>query len=269
MKTLSRGSRGEDVARLQALLCLEGFDAKPIDGAFGSGTERAVRDCQASKGLPSSGQADERTQEALGLDQPDTTKIPIPVIDRITVDLVAQMFSLYTPRDNIERFLPAVLAALNEADLDDQDLVLMALATIRAETEGFEPIDEKVSKYNTDPGAHPFNKYDDRADLGNRGHPDGERYKGRGFIQLTGRANYQKHGERIGLGSRLIEEPQLGNDPRVAAQLLADFIKDKRSHAKYAILGHDLKTARRLVNGGSHGLDRFTETFETGARLLA
>jgi peptidoglycan L-alanyl-D-glutamate endopeptidase CwlK len=74
-------------------------------------------------------------------------------------------------------------------------------------------------------------------------------------------------GER--LGSRLVEAPELANNPQVAAQLLAEFIKDKRSLAKYAILGNDLATARRLVNGGSHGLERFTEAFETGVRLLA
>ena len=268
MAILCRGSKGEKVARLQALLCLAEINAKPIDGDFGSGTERAVRAYQGSKGLPSTGEADEDTQVAVGMNRPDTTKTPVPVIDNITVDIVARMFSRFTPRLNIETYLSEVLAALKQADMDDRDLVLMALATIRAETEGFEPISEKQSIYNTDPGAHPFNKYDNLASLGNHGRPDGERYRGRGFIQLTGRANYQRYGERLGVGSRLIDEPELANDSRVAAQILTEFIKDKRNLAKYAILGHDLRTVRRLVNGGSHGLDRFTEAFETGARLL-
>ena len=269
MAVLRRGSEGEEVARLQALLCLADFDAKPIDGDFGPGTERAVRACQESKGLPSTGLVDEGTQEAVGMNQPDTTKVSVSVIDNITVDIVAQMFSPFTPRRHIETYLPEVLTALRQADMDDRDLVLMALGTIRAETEGFEPISEKQSRYNTDPGAHPFNKYDNRTtSLGNLGRPDGERYRGRGFIQLTGRANYQRYGERLGLGTRLIEEPDLANDPKVAAQILAEFIKDKRRLAKYAILGKDLGTARKLVNGGSHGLDRFTEAFETGMRLL-
>lgn len=269
MAILHRGSKGEEVSRLQALLCLADFEAKPIDGDFGPGTERAVRACQESKGLSSTGQVDEETQDVVGMNQPDVTKIPVPVIDNITVDIVAQMFSPSTPRRNIETYLPGVLAALKEADMDDRDLVLMALGTIRAETEGFEPISERQSKYNTDPGAHPFNKYDNRSSLGNRDRPDGELFRGRGFIQLTGRANYQRYSERLGLGSRLIDEPDLANDPKVAGQILAEFIKDKRSRAKYAILGNDLKTARKLVNGGSHGLERFTEAFVTGARLLA
>jgi len=268
MATLRRGDKGEEIARLQALLCLGDYDAKPIDGDFGPGTERAVRACQESEGLPSTGEADEGTQEVLGMSGPDMTKVPLPVIDNITVGMVAQMFSTATPRRNIETYLPAVTAALKQSYMDDRDLVLMALGTIRAETEGFEPISERQSKYNTDPGAHPFNKYDNRTNLGNNGRPDGERYRGRGFIQLTGRANYQRYGERLGLGSRLIEEPDLANDPEVAAKILAEFIKDKRDMAKYAILGNDLKTARKIVNGGSHGLDRFTEAFEIGRGLL-
>lgn len=268
MAILRRDSKGEEVARLQALLCLADFNAKPIDGDFGPGTERAVRACQVSKGLPSTGQANEGTQDALGMNQPDTTKIPVPVIDNITVNIVAQMFDPSTPRRNIETYLPEVLAALKQADMDDRDLVLMALGTIRAETEGFEPISEMQSQFNTDPGAHPFNKYDDRSNLGNRGRPDGEVYRGRGFIQLTGRANYQQYSERLGLGSRLIENPDLANDPKVAAQILAEFIKDKRRLAKYAILGNDLGTARKLVNGGSHGIERFTKAFNSGMGLL-
>ncbi len=263
---LERGNKGDGVCRLQALLCRSGFDAKPIDGDFGSGTERAVRSFQASNNLTGDGRVDDGTQKSLGMDKPDPTATPVPVIDRLTVDDVVAMFSRFTPRANIERNLPPVLAALREADLDDRDIVLMALATIRAETEGFEPIDEGISKFNTDEGAHPFNRYDDMTALGNRGRPDGERYKGRGFIQLTGRANYQRYGDRLGVD--LVNRPELANDPAVAARILTAFIMDKRRAAKYAIFGSDLAQARKLVNGGSHGLDRFSEAFEAGVRLL-
>ncbi len=268
MAVISRNDKGDEVARLQALLCVSGIDCRPVDGDFGAGTERAVRRCQERAGLPVTGAADDATQTVVGMDEPDSTKAPVPVIGQMTADLVAAMFSRFTPRANIEQYLPRVLSAVRDADMDDRDMVLMALATIRAETEGFEPISEKPSKYNTDPGVHPFNRYDNRAALGNRGAPDGERFKGRGFIQLTGRDNYRKYGEAIGLGARLIDNPDLANDPQIAARLLVQFIKDKRGSAKYALLGRDLKTARKLVNGGSHGLERFTEAFEKGERLL-
>jgi predicted chitinase len=266
MISLKRGATGDEVRRLQALLCRSGHDAKPIDGAFGSGTERALRLYQAAQGLQADGELRDDAFRMLGMDQPDPTKTPSPVIDRITVDVVAQMFA-DAPRANVERHLPTVLAALKAAGLDDRDMVLMGLGTIRAETAGFEPISEKPSKYNTTPGGpHPFDLYDHRKSLGNLGPPDGARYKGRGFIQLTGRANYRTYGER--LGQPLEDEPDLANVSWTAARVLAAFLADKRSAAKYAIFGQDLLTARKLVNGGSHGFERFEAAFVTGDRLL-
>jgi peptidoglycan L-alanyl-D-glutamate endopeptidase CwlK len=67
----------------------------------------------------------------------------------------------------------------------------------------------------------------------------------------------------------LEEQPELANDPKVAARILAAFVANKRVAAKYALLGRDLAEARKLVNGGSHGLEQFTAAFETGERLLA
>jgi peptidoglycan L-alanyl-D-glutamate endopeptidase CwlK len=266
MTPLERGSKGDEVRRLQALLCLSGLSAKPIDGDFGEGTENALRLYQAACGLPDSGKLMEDAHRALGMDKPDPTKTPQPVIGRITTDLVTRIFH-DAPRRNVETYLPAVLNALAEADLDDRDIVLMTLGTIRAETAGFVPIDERVSKYNTEPGAHPFNRYDDRRNLGNQGRPDGERYKGRGFIQLTGRHNDRIYGQRLGVP--LEEQPELANDPKIAARILTTFVADKKVAAKYAIFGRDLAEARKLVNGGKHGLEQFTAAFETGERLLA
>ncbi len=272
MIDLKRGSKGEAVARLQALLNRAGFPCKPVDGDFGPGTARMVSACQAANGLTETGIADAATQEAIGMDKPDSTGILKPVIGSITVQMVDQIFPAATPRRNIETFLPPVLDALRDAGMDDKELVLMALATIRAESEGFEPIDEGKSKYNTDPGAQPFNRYDAGTRIGRRlgnSHPgDGARYKGRGFIQLTGRENYRKIGRAIGEGDGLEDSPDRANDPVIAAKVLAQFLKEKQSRIKYAILGGDLAYARKLVNGGSHGLDRFEETFGKGAALL-
>src|SRR5262249_37066424 len=143
-----------------------------------------------------------------------------------------------------------------------------ALATIRAETEAFLPSAEGVSTFNTSPRGVPFDLYDNRKDLGNQGPPDGSRFKGRGFIQLTGRANYAEHGKRIGLGNQLLDNPDLACDPKVAADLLASFLKSKEVAIHNALIEGDLKAARKLVNGGIHGIDRFTDAFNIGQQLI-
>jgi peptidoglycan L-alanyl-D-glutamate endopeptidase CwlK len=265
MAALQEGSSGNEVKQLQKRLKKLGFNPGKIDGDFGPGTEAAVIAFQKSAGLLSDGIAGPRTLKALDLAADDTLSSVIP---RVTVHIVSKMFP-YTLVDNIKTNLPFILNALAEKGLVDKPMVLMALASIRAETEGFEPISEGKSRYNTSPGGNPFDLYDKRRDLGNQGKGDGALFKGRGFIQLTGRANYLKHGQAIGLGNQLIDHPDLANDSVIAAKLLVSFLHSKERSIKEALLDGNLKLARRLVNGGSHGLDRFTEAFNIGNRLIA
>lgn len=273
MTDLKQGSKGEAVARLQALLCRAGLSAKPIDGDFGKGTKAAVIACQAANGLPPTGIADAVTQAIVGMDEPDLTLEAQPVIALVDEVVVRNVFPPATSAWNIHTYLPPVLEAMVEQDMDDRDMILMALGTIRAETEGFEPIDEGQSKYNTAPGGAPFGLYDPGASagdrLGNTKPGDGEKFKGRGFIQLTGRENYRRIGQAIGVGAELENKPERANEPELAAKILAAFLKDKQRMIKYAILGRDLAQARKLVNGGRHGLDRFEDTFRKGEKLLA
>lgn len=180
----------------------------------------------------------------------------------VTLDTAARIVP-GARREHLETNLPCVLSALADAQLADKPMILMALATIRAETGSFVPISEFESRFNTSPAGHPFDLYDSRADLGNLGAPDGERFKGRGFVQLTGRANYALHG-----GAQLIENPDLANDPEIAARLLASFLKAHEVRIRAALGEGDLREARRLVNGGSHGLDEFTAAYNTGLELL-
>ena len=88
-------------------------------------------------------------------------------------------------------------------------------------------------------------------------------------MQLTGRANYANYGKSIGLKQQLIAHPELASEPAIAAKLLAAFLKDKERRIKEALLDSDFAGARRLVNGGSHGLDRFVDAYKTGMRLTA
>lgn len=263
MPTLQLGSSGAKVKALQQALLDAGFPPGSVDGEFGAGTQASLIAYQRSQGLLADGVAGPRTQAALGLVKTDN--LP-SVLEDVDVQTVAQMFP-HTPLGHIKANLPYVLAALKEAGLVDKPMVLMALATIRAETESFEPVAEGLSRFNTSPSGHPFDLYDARSDLGNQGAPDGDRYKGRGYIQLTGRSNYQTYGQRLGVD--LQNQPDLASDPTVAARILAAFLKDKELQIKTALLDDDLRDARRAVNGGSHGLERFSEAYETGETLLA
>jgi putative chitinase len=146
--------------------------------------------------------------------------------------------------------------------------VLMALATIRAETEPFLPLEEGQSKFNTSPSGHPFDLYDNRKDLGNTGPPDGASFKGRGFVQLTGRSNYRHYGPLLSTPADLEAQPALAADAATAAALLALFLGDRELQIKDALLHHNMQAARRLVNGGSHGLEPFTDAYQRGDALL-
>ena len=265
MDTLAPGATGADVERLQRALNDKGFSPGATDGDYGPGTQAAVLAFQRSQGLLADGVAGPRTLNALGLAEDAT---PVSVLDRITPRLVSEMFP-FTRVDNIKLHLPAVLAGLAAESLVDAPMALMALATIRAETEAFEPVSEGLSRFNTSPGGKPFDLYDFRSDIGNHGTGDGKRYCGRGFIQLTGRDNYAAIGKRIGLGSQLADNPDLANDSTVAGRVLASFLAAKERPAKEALVDRDFALARKLVNGGRPGIDRFTEAYLTGERLLA
>ena len=263
---LRRGFSGTAVLVLQLRLEELGFDPGGINGSFSRGTERAVRAFQDTNDLTVDGVVGDTTAAALNFDPGAEIPSGFP---GVSVTAVSQMFSRDTPLRNIRAHLPTVLRALVDSGLRDQKMVLMALSSIRAETEGFEPVSEGISEHNTTEGGDAFDKYENRTDLGNTEPGDGASFKGRGFIQLTGRDHYQLYGAAIGLGDGLVEEPDLANDPDIASKLLASFIKGQESGIRQVLDQDDLREARRLVNGGSHGLERFTDAYRKGEEVIA
>jgi predicted chitinase len=149
---------------------------------------------------------------------------------------------------NVKRYWPAIQAACVENGLTDKASVIAVLATVGTEVASFEPINEFG-------GPEYFTKnYEGRTDLGNTTPGDGARYHGRGFIQLTGRANYRGYEQKLGVP--LEEKPELALDAAVAARVLGCYFKD-RGIAGDARKG-DWKAVRRKVNGGLNGWDRFS-----------
>lgn len=96
-----------------------------------------------------------------------------------------------------------------------------------------------------------FLKYDGRRDLGNRQAGDGYKFRGRGIIQITGRANYAVYGQRLGLD--LLGDPDLAAEPENAVRIALEFWRAKGLNASADL--DDLRSITRAINGGLNGYD--------------
>lgn len=81
-----------------------------------------------------------------------------------------------------------------------------------------------------------------RSQLGNTEPGDGFRFRGRGIFQITGRRNYDTFGTKLGIG--LTTDPDLANDPQMAAKLAVAFMLDHD-------VGDDFEKMKRAVGGAS------------------
>jgi putative chitinase len=94
--------------------------------------------------------------------------------------------------------------------------------------------------------------YEGRRDLGNSERGDGRRYKGRGLIQLTGRANYTQYGKDCGIDC--VGNPDcVASDPFIAVDV-ACWYWLKRNINRLAD-ADDVKAVTKAINGGYNGLD--------------
>jgi putative chitinase len=93
--------------------------------------------------------------------------------------------------------------------------------------------------------------YEGRADLGNTQKGDGPRFKGRGLLQLTGRANYRTVGAALGLN--LEKDPALAADPVISLRIACHYWQSRKINTPAD--ADDLPRVTRLVNGGLNGLD--------------
>ena len=108
-------------------------------------------------------------------------------------------------------------------------------------------------------------RYEGRADLGNTHPGDGSKYRGRGLIQITGRANYKTCGEALGLD--LINQPELLEKPQHACMSAAWFWATRGLNT----LDDEGKfdTITRRINGGLNGQADRQTLYSRALKVLA
>lgn len=93
--------------------------------------------------------------------------------------------------------------------------------------------------------------YEGRGDLGNIYPGDGKKYKGFGYIMVTGRFNFDRYSKQLGID--LINNPEKAKEPNIAAQIVGQYWKNNNLNI-YADRD-DLKTITKRINGGYNGFE--------------
>lgn len=156
--------------------------------------------------------------------------------------------------DNLGACWTMLRGSLKARELASTAVIIAALATIRVECPDFRP---RTEKYNGDPITYFETKYGclsrEGAELGNTTAGDGYRYRGRGLIQITGRANYSYFGRAI--AADLVNSPDRALELPIAVDLLVAFFVDRKVPALAE--ASQWEQVRHRVNGGLEGYAEF------------
>ncbi len=153
------------------------------------------------------------------------------------------------------RYLPALNAAFDTFQINTPRRIAAFLANVVHESGSFQYSEEIYSGRS----------YEDRADLGNHQPGDGMRFKGRGLIQVTGRANYAACGKALGLD--LLNRPELLEQPQAAVDSAAWFWDTHNCNALADV--DQFTNLRRRINGGLNGLAECKAIYRTALGVLA
>ena len=153
------------------------------------------------------------------------------IINKLTDEASKNSSSSYP---EVKENIADIVDSLKEKQIATPRVIAYAIATTEKETGNtFKPIEE----------------YGGPQQAIALGYSGGERYYGRGYIQITHDYNYEQFGQKIGMGDKLVANPELALEPKVASAILAEFFKDNGVADKAE---EDFVAAREPINGSDN-----------------
>lgn len=107
-------------------------------------------------------------------------------------------------------------------------------------------------------------RYEGRKDLGNNQAGDGYAFRGRGIFQLTGRANYERYSNLLGLD--LVEEPELAAHPGISLLIACKYWQERGINDSAD--RNDLEGVTRKINGGTNGIESRAKYLDKLQKLI-
>lgn len=161
----------------------------------------------------------------------------------------------FAKADRIANFADPLNAAMQEFEIDTPLRQAAFIAQIAHESGSLHYVKELASG----------EAYEFRENLGNTEAGDGPRYKGRGLIQITGKANYRQCGDALDLA--LIERPELLEDPRNACRS-AGWFWSVHGLNELADKPDFLRITKR-INGGTNGYQERLAFYNRAKEVIA
>lgn len=158
----------------------------------------------------------------------------------ILVEQLAQIMP-HCPSLRLMSLAPHLNKACDEFEINTPLRLAAFLAQLAHESAEFRFFEELASG----------KAYEGRSDLGNNQPGDGTRYKGRGPIQLTGRTNYRKAGQALGLD--LEGNPRRAADPDVGFRTAGWFWQSRKLNELADLGAAEFDTITKRINGGTNG----------------
>ena len=177
---------------------------------------------------------------------------------QITADQLALIYK-NALRANIDKFIYPLNAAMTQYGIATPAVIAAFLAQIGHESGQLRWVEELASGAAYDTG-----KLAEKLGNSTEKDGDGQRYKGRGLIQITGKYNYKLASKALGYD--FVKEPQKLSLPEYATKSAAWFWADRKLN-QLAERG-DFYGITKRINGGLNGIDDRLEIWNRAKKVL-